>query len=149
VDLSTVRDTLAAFPGTLIVEADGDVYAIHDPDGDYEQNPRHGWATVMTSDAYDSASDLSRPGVYRLNFGLPRARFRELLDPALEHDPTALDVLLPHPVYGGQNWACVLNPDRTWPQVRELLAEAHAFGVRMYDNAARRRGRDSGASPSR
>jgi hypothetical protein len=138
-DLETVRAALSAFPGTLVVEADGDLFAIHDPDGDYEQNPRHGWATVVTSDAYDSASDLDRPGVYRLNIGLPRARFRELVDPTADHDPTALDVLLPHPVYAGQNWVCVLNPDRTWPLARQLLAEAHAFAVRKHDNTARRR----------
>jgi hypothetical protein len=49
-----------------------------------------------------------------------------------------LDVLFPHPVYGGQHWLCVLNPDRTWPTVQGLLTEAHAFAVRKYDNAARR-----------
>jgi hypothetical protein len=142
VDFESVRAALAAFPGTLIVEANGDVFAIHDPDGNYEQWPRNGWATIVTSDAHDSASDLNRPGVYRLNFGLPRARFRELFASPVGHDTTAIDVLLPHPVYGGQNWACVLNPDKTWPTVRQLLAEAHEFGARRYDNAARRRSRN-------
>ncbi len=79
-DFDDVRDVLRAFPGTLLVESGGDLYAIHDPDGDYEQHPRQGWATVMTSDAYDTASELSRPGVFRLNIGLTRARFRELID---------------------------------------------------------------------
>jgi hypothetical protein len=142
VDIDTVREALAAFSGTRIIEANGDVFAIYDPDGNYEQQPRQGWATVVTSDAYDSASDLDRPGVYRLNLGLPRSRFRELIDPAAGHDTTAIDVLLPHPVYGGQNWVCVLNPDQTWPMVQQLLAEAHAFGARKYDNAARRRSRN-------
>jgi hypothetical protein len=76
--------------------------------------------------------------VFRLNLGLPKARFHEVVDGATEHDPTALDVLFPHPVYGGQHWLCVLNPDRTWPTVQGLLTEAHAFAVRKYDNAARR-----------
>ena len=135
----SIREVLVSFPDTLIVEAGGDLYAIHDPDGDYEQNPRQGWATVMTSDAYDSASDLDRPGVFRLNIGLPRDRFRELVDPAAEFDTTALDSLFPHPVYGTMNWVSVLNPDRTWPLARQLLAEAHAFAVRKHDNTARRR----------
>jgi hypothetical protein len=141
VDLETVRRAIAAFPDTLLVEAGGDLFAIHDPDHDYEQRPRNGWATVVTSDAHDTASDLDRPGVYRLNIGLPKDRFRQLVDPAAEHDTTALDVLLPHPVYSGLNWVCVSNPDRTWPLVRELLAEAHAFAVRKHENAARRRAR--------
>jgi hypothetical protein len=139
VDIDAVREVLAAFPHTLIVEGNGDLYAIYDPDQDYEQRPRHGWATVVTSDAHDSASDLDRPGVYRLNIGLPRDRFREVLDPAARQDPTALDVLLPHPVYGRQNWVCVLNPDRTWPTALRLLGDAHAFAARKHDNAARRR----------
>jgi uncharacterized protein DUF6194 len=77
--------------------------------------------------------------VYRLNIGLPRDRFRELIDPTAEHDMTALDVLLPHPIYGGQNWVCVLNPDQTWPVAQQLLTDAHAFAVRKYTNAVRRR----------
>jgi hypothetical protein len=141
VDFESVRDTLAAFPDTLIIEAGGDVYAVYDPDHDYEERPRNGWATVVTSDAHDSASDLDRPGVYRLNLGLPRDRFREVVDPAAEHDPTALDTLFPHPVYGRLNWVSVLNPDRTWPLARQLLADAHAFAVRKHANVARRRAR--------
>ncbi|MCE0764401.1 DUF6194 family protein [Pseudonocardia kujensis] len=139
VDLDGVREALAAFPDTLLVEATGDIYAIYDPDDDYAQRPRHGWATVVTSNANDSASDLDRPGVYRLNIGLPRDRFHELLDPRAEHDMKAIDILLPHPIYGGQNWVCVLNPDRTWPLAQQLLVEAHAFAVRKHNNAARRR----------
>ena len=50
-------------------------------------------------------------------------------------------MLFPHPVYGGQLWLCVLNPRESWPMVRELLAEAHAFAVRKNENAARRAGR--------
>jgi len=141
VDIRSLCDILAAFPGTRIVEGNGDFFAIYDPDGNYEQYPRHGWATIVTSDAYDSASNLDRPGVYRLNVGLSRSRFREVIDPTARYDATAIDVIVPHPVYGGQNWVCVLNPDRTWPTVQELLEEAHAFATRKYENAARRRAR--------
>lgn len=129
-DPDTVTAVLAAFPGTLIIRADGDVYAVHDPDGTYEQRPRHGWATVVSSDAHDSASDLDRPGVFRLNLGLPRERAHEVVDAEAVHDLTALDVLLPHPVYGRLGWVCVLNPDRTWPTVRALIDEAHAHAAR-------------------
>jgi hypothetical protein len=138
VDIDALRASLIAFPDTLLVEADGDLFAIYDPDGTYEQQPRQGWATVVTSNADHSASILDQPGMYRLNIGLPRDRFRELFDSAAEHHPTTVDVLQPHPIYGGQNWVCVLNPDRTWPIARQLLADAHAFAVRKYDNAARR-----------
>lgn len=140
-DIETIRDVLAAYPDTLIIDADGDLFAIHDPDGDYAERPRQGWATLVTSDAHDSASDLDRPGIFRLNIGLSKARFQELVDPDADHDLTATDVLMPHPVYGGYHWVCVLNPDRTWPSVRQLLTEAHTFAVRKHDNASRRRNR--------
>ena len=138
-DVSGIRQVLASYPGTRLLEANGDTFAVHDPHGDLPPERQQPWATLVSSDAYDSASDLDRPGVFRLNLGLPRERFRELVDPAASHDLTAVDVLLPHPIYAGQNWLCVLNPEETWPVVRELLTEAHAFAVRKYDNASRRR----------
>lgn len=133
-----VIEFLRTFPGTRIAEAFGDTFAIHDPDGDLAPRRWTPWATVVHSDVHDAFSDLDRPGVYRLNIGLPKARFAELA-PGLGDDPTALDVLLRHPVYGGQHWVCVLNPDTTMPLAEELLAEAHAFAVRRHGNAARRR----------
>ncbi|MEU6128045.1 DUF6194 family protein [Saccharopolyspora sp. NPDC047091] len=140
-EFDEIRAVLAGFPGAKLLAANGDLFAVHDPDGDYDENPTFPWATLVTSDAYDSASELDRPGVHRLNIGLPKARFRELVDVDAAHDLTALDVLLPHPVYAGQHWLCVLNPDRTWPVVRGLLGEAHEFAVRKHANIARRRER--------
>lgn len=137
-DIGQIRDALAAHPGTRLLEANGDVFAVYDPYGDLPPQRQLPWATIVTSDTYDTASRLDRPGVFRLNLGLPRARFQELIDPAHEYDMTALDVLLPHPVYAGQHWVCVLNPRQTWPVVRGLLDEAAAFAVRKYDNARRR-----------
>jgi hypothetical protein len=134
-----VRAVLAAYPATRLVEGNGDVFAIYDTDGDYEQRPRQGWATIVNSDVNDTASDLDRPGVFRLNIGLPKARFAELFATDEAPDPTAFDVVMPHPVYAGYHWVCVLNPDSTWPAVRELLDAAHAFAVRKHHNARRRR----------
>lgn len=139
VDFDDVRAMLATFPGARMIEFGGDFFAIHDPAGDYEQRPRQGWATLVRSDAHDSASDLTRPGVYRLNIGLPRRRFRELTDEVVAPDFTEADVVMPHPVYAGYGWVCVLNPDRCRTTVETLLAEAHDFAVRKHDNAARRR----------
>jgi hypothetical protein len=134
-----VRDVLAAFPGTRMIEAAGDFFAIHDPGGDYEQRPRQGWATLIRSDAHDQVSDLSRPGVFRLSIGLPRRRYDELVAGIEAPDFAATDVLMPHPVYADHGWVCVLNPERTWPEVETLLDDAHDFAVRKHDNAARRR----------
>lgn len=138
-DFQAMCAVVDSYPDTRLIEANGDAFAIYDPDHDFEQRPRQGWATVVNSDVNDTASDLERPGVYRLNIGLPRQRFRELMTTDVEHDPTAIDVLFPHPVYSVYNWVSVLNPDRTWPTVRALLDEAHAFAVRKHNNTAARR----------
>lgn len=139
-----LNQVLAARPGTRLLEANGDTFAVHDPAGDLPPERQQPWATIVTSNAYDSASDLDRPGVVRLNIGLPKARFAEVVDPTAEHDLTALDVVMPHPVYGDQYWVCVLNPDTTMSAVRGLLDDAHAFAVRKYENAERRRTARSG-----
>lgn len=135
------RHLVDSFPGTDGMEANGDLFCVHDPDRDLPDERRMPWATLVTSDAYDSASNLDRPGVFRLNLGLPKAEFRKLFPVAGEHDLTALDIVMPHPVYGSQYWVCVLNPDTTWPVVRGLTEQAHALAVRKYDNAAARRRR--------
>jgi Family of unknown function (DUF6194) len=137
--IDLVRHDLASRSGTRILEANDDFFALYDPAADLPPERQHPWATIVTSDhPFDATSHLDRRAVFRLNLGLPKARFRELVDVAADHDPTAFDVLFPHPVYGGLHWLCVLNPDRSWPMVQGLLTEAHAFAVRKHDNVARR-----------
>ena len=47
------------------------------------------------------------------------------------YDYTALDQVMPHPVYGNMYWLCVLNPSlATFEQVKPLLAEAYASAAR-------------------
>jgi hypothetical protein len=130
---------LATFPGTHPMRAGEDHFFIHDPHRDLPDNRMIPWATLTTSDAHDDASDLDRSGVFRLNIGLTRAAAAGL-GLSAQADRTALDVFLPHPVYGGQHWVCVLNPDRTWPQARELLVVAHDLAVRKWTRWAERRG---------
>jgi Family of unknown function (DUF6194) len=138
-DFDALCGVLREFPGTRLIEAAGDAYALYDPRGDLPPERQQPWATVVTSNAHDAVSELDRPGVFRLNVGLTRDRYRELINPLADNDFTALDVLLPHPVYGPQHWVCVLNPDRTWPLARKLLTEAHTFATRKHANADRRR----------
>jgi hypothetical protein len=85
------------------------------------------FATVVTSDEYDSASKLDRPGVYRLNIGVSNATFEKIVGSHPNPDYTALDQLMPHPVYALQHWVSILNPsEATFDKVvRPLLEEAH------------------------
>jgi hypothetical protein len=70
---------------------------------------------------------LPGPGVFRLNISLSRERFAQLVGGQLNPDFAALDMLMPHPVYAPQHWACILNPStESFDNViKPLLDEAH------------------------
>ena len=93
----------AACPGTVDLQAGGDHYVIYDPDGDLPPALQHPFVTVVTSDAHDQGSELDRPGVWRLNIGLPRVTYEQLLGrrpgPGQRYALTGLG-RLPHPVDG-------------------------------------------------
>jgi hypothetical protein len=94
------------------------------------------FATIVEHDypGWDEASQLDRRGVFRLNlelgreafereFGFRPAAFAEL---RARIDFARLDQLLPHPAYGTQGWACILNPSAgQLPEIDRLLAAAH------------------------
>ena len=121
----------------------GDSFFFYDPDDD-DANRRMPFATIVTQDydGFDTASDLDRPGVFRLNIGVGRTAFEKLTGyPPGEHDAqpvrldyTALDRLIPHPVYAAQAWVAILNPgEATAGQARSLLTDAHALAVQRHD----------------
>ena len=125
--LDYIRKT---FADIQIVESDGNFFISHGPGGKVPEDA-FPFATLVTTDVYDKLSSLSRPGVYRLNIGVSRLTFRALFKD-LEHtyDFTALDKLLPHPIYGTMNWLCVLNPgEATWDTAKAYLAEAYGRAV--------------------
>ncbi len=106
------------------------------------------FATLGTQDdAYDTASNLNRPSVFRLNIGVSRATYRTLFGHEAPiagpngfvetgHDFTTLDQLMPHPVYAPQSWVCVLNPSAaTFEAVKPLLSEAYERAVRRQTKA--------------
>lgn len=122
----------------------GDVFFSYDPDRNLAPNRRLPFATIVTQDygEYDRASNLNRPSVFRLNIGVSKETYGSLFGPlprppgaagAVDtgHDFTALDQILPHPVYAPMSWICVLNPsDATFQAVRPFLAEAYDLAVR-------------------
>ncbi|CRK52270.1 conserved hypothetical protein [Rhodococcus sp. RD6.2] len=99
------------------------------------------FATIVVSDypGFDTASDLDRLGVYRVNIHVGRDRFRDLVGYGPEssssrrdeHDYREADRVLPHPVYAPQAWVSIVNPGpRTGDLVTSLLAEALAWSRR-------------------
>jgi hypothetical protein len=135
------QETLAQYivdtlDGIDVVTADGNAFFFYNRPGTSPPDHRFPFATLVTNDLYDQASNLDRPGVYRLNLGVSRQTFEGLFGAkdnvsASEHDFSALDTIMPHPVYGSMFWICVLNPsDETFEIVKPFLAEAHGRAVR-------------------
>jgi hypothetical protein len=131
-------DVLTASEGNGAPEvAWGHSFFYYDPDRNIAADKRFPFATIVTSDypGFDEASKLDRDGVFRLNINVGRRRFEQLFGyPPARHaeheagfDYTAIDLVIPHPVYAKQAWASILNPgDVTGGQAKTLLTEAHA-----------------------
>lgn len=97
------------------------------------------FGTVKDHDgANDKASQLDRPGVFRVALGLPRNRYEELFGPRpprppkggvvmTGHDFTVTNVVMPHPVYAWMGWVQVLSPSA------DTFAEMHPLFTASYD----------------
>ena len=135
-EASIVRYIAETYPDADILTAGSGTFFSCEPERHWPN-----FATLVTSDEYDTFSNLARPGVYRLNLGLSKATFDSVVGGVSDPDYTALDRLMPHPVYALQHWVSILNPsEETFDTVvKPLLDEAHervAKGARRV--AARR-----------
>jgi hypothetical protein len=121
-EASIVRFIADTYPDTDILTAGSGTFFSCDSEKHWPN-----FATLVTSDEYDSASDLNRPGVYRLNIGVSKATFESVVGAMTNPDYTALDRLMPHPVYALQHWVSIINPtEATFDAVvKALLDEAH------------------------
>lgn len=139
-EAAIIRYIAETFDGVEVVEASEDSFFMYDPGHLIPVNRRFPFATLVTGDRHDTVSNLDRPGVFRLNIGVGKETFRSLFGAeespadsggtAGDYDFTALDRLMPHPVYGRMYWSCVLNPgEATWPMAQALLAEAYEMAV--------------------
>jgi hypothetical protein len=126
-----------AYPETDVIEAMSAWFFSLDPEKHWPN-----YATIVTTDDHDQASDLARKGVFRLNLGVDRETFERIAAVDPEPDFTAFDRLLPHPVYAAQRWISIVNPsETTWHEVViPLIALAH-------DRLAAQRARHAPAAP--
>jgi hypothetical protein len=126
------------FDGVDLVVASGNTFFFYNPDPDAPPDHRFPFVTLVTNDEYDQFSNLNRLSVFRLNIGVSKQTYGALFSappsPAgagavgdSGYDFTALDRVMPHPVYGRQYWVCVLNPSEITFQaaVQPLLAEGY------------------------
>jgi hypothetical protein len=148
-EAALTRYITETFAGVDLVVSSGNTFFFYNPDPTVPPDHRFPFVTLVTNDEYDQISNLNRPDVYRLNIGVSKQTYRALFgapparDGAAEdggHDFTALDQVMPHPVYGRQYWVCVLNPSATTFQdaVQPLLAEAYDQAVGKHTRHAAR-----------
>ncbi|MFF0628121.1 DUF6194 family protein [Streptomyces sp. NPDC004296] len=109
----------------------GDAFFYYAPDGQMPRNTQP-YGTIVTKNyPDDTASDLDPSGRWRVNIHIDRATFCELTEEeprslSRPRDHSAVDVVLPHPVYGALGWISVVNPgERTEELVVRLLRGAH------------------------
>jgi uncharacterized protein DUF6194 len=128
-------DTITPDPAAItrfIVETYPDTVVANAMGGSFFSCNEQSWpnfATIATGDDFDDASNLAREGVFRLNIGVTGATFRRLVGAMTEPDHTALDTLLPHPLYAQQHWVSILNPSTASFEtiVKPLIEEAHGI----------------------
>ena len=132
----------SGLPSVVVQTADEDSGAPEIAWGDtfiyHEADRKMPFATIVVKDypGFDTASNLDRPGVFRVNAGVGRERYEELFghppaayaEHAGEYDYTALDRLIPHPVYAVQGWVSILNPSAE--RVEPVIVAAHERAMR-------------------
>jgi Family of unknown function (DUF6194) len=116
----------------------------------YDPQQKFPFATLMTNDVNDQASNLTRPSAFRLNIGVSRETYQSLFGPQptfardggvinTGHDFTTLDQLMPHPIYAPMSWLCILNPsEATFETVKLLLTEAYEMDVKKHTKQSAR-----------
>lgn len=130
VSIAGIRKFLVStLPSVTVHDSTADLFFFT---GDEQKFP---FATIVThDDPYDTASNLSREGFFRLNFATDKETFEKLFGvftskalAAADFDYQCIDQLFPHPVYGKMRWVSVINPDSTWGTCQALLAKAHGL----------------------
>ncbi len=153
VDAATLAERILALPGVEQVVASEENGSPEGAWGDrffhVGADRRQPFATIVEHDVpgFDEASQLDRPGVFRLNLDLGRTEFerrfgfppKDFEEHRHEFDFARLDTVVPHPGYALYGFASVVMPGpHLLPEVDQLLAVAHARAVDRHERAVRR-----------
>ena len=91
------------------------------------------FVTFANSDNdYDNVSNLNRAGVFRINIGVSKETFKNLIAESGSEpiDYSVLNVFLPHPDYARQHFVCILNPSgENVETTQQLIVEAHSIAA--------------------
>ena len=91
------------------------------------------FVTMANSDnEFDNVSNLNREGVFRVNIGVSKETFTNLIAKSSSEpvDYSVLNVFLPHPEYSRQHFVCILNPSgENVETTKKLIVEAHSIAA--------------------
>lgn len=129
--------------GTVLVESWGEKGIFYNPNNMLKRGVYV--ITVKEKDGdNDKGSNLNRDDVFRVNLGLRKSTFKELFGEApkrpnagsiveMNYDFTALNTIIPHPVYAWMGWISVLNPStETFEKMKPLIQEAYEFSKEKF-----------------
>lgn len=138
-----LKYVLDNFEGVVEVNSWGECGIFYNPDGVLKRG-----VYVLTlkekNGENDRSSCLDRNGVWRLNIGLRKQTFCAIFGELPERPPkggvvemdydfTALDIIMPHPVYAWMGWICVLNPSvETFERLEPLIVEAYEYAKEKF-----------------
>lgn len=134
---------LANLEGTVLVQSWGERGIFYNPENKLKRG-----IYVLTVKEYDgendASSELDRPGVYRVNVGVRKSTFERMFGPRpkrppkggrvdMDFDFSAMDQIMPAPVYAWMSWICVLNPsEQTFETLKPLITEAYEYAKEKY-----------------
>lgn len=129
--------------GTVLAESWGERGVFYNPNNALKRGVYI--LTIKEKDGdNDKSSKLDRNDIYRVNIGVRKSTFIKLFKkipkrPAagefvdMEFDFSALNQLLPHPVYSWMGWVCVLNPSlQTFERLKPLIQEAYEYSKEKF-----------------
>ncbi len=111
---------LNKYDGVIVTNAYRERSFFYNPDGSLKKGIY--FTTIKESDGpNDRASNLDRPGLYRISIGIGKSDYEKLFGPKpkrpakgkvvnIDFDFTLKGILMPHPVYAWMGWVAFNNP---------------------------------------
>lgn len=145
---NVIEYCLKQYNGVVLKESWGEKGVFYNPNNSLKRGVYV--LTVKEKDgANDKGSRLCRENIYRLNVGLRKETFikhfgyipnrpaaGKIVDMAF--DFTALDTIIPHPVYAWMGWVCVLNPtQKTFEEFEPMIKESYEYAIEKFSKRKR------------
>ncbi|WP_294143879.1 DUF6194 family protein [uncultured Clostridium sp.] len=129
--------------GTVLVDSWGERGVFYNPGNILKRGVYV--LTVKEKDGdNDKSSNLNRENIYRVNLGVRKTTFAEMFGSIpkrpskggivdMDYNFSAINQILPHPIYAWMGWICSLNPsEKTFEELKPLIQEAYEYAKEKY-----------------